>query len=160
MMPNQIVARDLWLIYVSCTDLEPEPHLVQPQPEAGPSSKAKGKQRERSEDDPDSLFHTSDEDDDDDDDDSEQDEEDEDDDDPAARKLEEDARKAAEQEEELRVWRNKPAGPTRAQIRQSGTKVVDLSKTFHAHFTLVVCYLACLSMRVPVLMQDILESVV
>lgn len=158
MMPNQIVARDLWLIYVSCTDLEPEPHLVQPQPEAGPSSKAKGKQRERSEDDPDSLFHTSDEDDDDDDDDSEQDEED--DDDPAARKLEEAARKAAEQEEELRVWRNKPAGPTRAQIRQSGTKVVDLSKTFHAHFTLVVCYLACLSMRVPVLMQDILESVV
>lgn len=129
------------------------------QPEAAePSSKSKGKQRERQDGDIDSLFHTSDEDDDPDSD-QDEDEDDDDDNDPAAKKLEKDAQKAAEEEEELRVWHSQPAGPTRAQIRQSGTKVVDLSKTFHAHFTLVICYLACLQLRIPVFMHDILELV-
>lgn len=50
------------------------------------------------------------------------------------------------------------AGPTRARRRGASTKeTLDPANVFHAHFTLAICYLSCLYIRAPVFMHDVLE---
>lgn len=155
---DQIVARDLWAVYLSATDLAPEPHNEEAQEQQQQQQQeledAEAQKHASTADDIDRLFNTTSA--------SEtepQEDDDDDDDDTESEPDEEAHRNDAFLEEQADEVVQRPyAGPTRSRRRgATAREALDPAQVFHAHFTLVLCYLSCLYLRVPVCMHDILE---
>lgn len=149
----QVVARDLWALYISATDLTPEPLIAQ-QEEQDFQNKASNKtsQSERSRvntspqpndfDQPLSSSNSS----------SQEDGSDHSDHDDEFSHHDEE-----HLEDDLEGPKRTYTGPTRSRGNK-GRQSHDPARVFHAHFTLAICYLSCLLLRVPVFMQQILQS--
>jgi len=68
-----------------------------------------------------------------------------------------------DEEEEIEVSLGKvnlnEAGQSEKEAKPKVKRERDVSRVFHLHFTLVICYLSCKILRIPVLIKDLVEYV-